>query len=106
MQTKSNIQLLIEEANRRTKLGDFFEEMSNKYESIEGVFDSNTKEVLKGFMVEGKEYGTIREACNAWEKNQVLHITNEGKYILGEIKPFNECQGKIFDIAILKYITE
>lgn len=101
----SGIQVMLMENERREKLAKYFESFCNKYSGVEAVFGSNRAEITNGFLDETKEYDNLREAVMNWEQNQAMHITLEGKYILGQVKPFNECSNKIFDISALKYFN-
>ena len=101
----SGIQVMLMENERREKLAKYFESFCDKYSGVEAVFGSNRAEITNGFLDETKEYDNLHEAVMNWEPNQALHITLEGKYILGQVKPFNECSNKIFDISALKYFN-
>lgn len=103
--TISSLQVMLTEQNAREKIYENFKKFCDKYESVEGVFARNGQEITNGFLDETKEYESLYDAAMNWTPNESLHITQDGKYILGEVKTFNECQNKIFDISLLKYFN-
>lgn len=103
---KNQLQVLFEEKKLRDELYSKMSAFCEGYSSVDSIFDRSCRDVTKGFFDEGKTYGTLQEACLDWDADSVLRInTDEGKYTLGKIKPFNECQGKIFDVESWKYIN-
>lgn len=102
--TRSAIQNSIDEIEFRAKLADMFENWYNKYSSVEGVFDRGCKEITTGYLMETKSFDSLREACFAWDQSQLLHITEQGKFILGTPKVLSECEGATFDIERLTYV--
>ena len=106
MMIKNGLECLLEEKNARNGIYNKMNTFCESYSEVDSVFTRNGMEVIKGFMDEGKTFDSLQEACQNWEKDMVLKI-NTGKniYTLGKMKPFNECQGKIFDVGAWKYVN-
>lgn len=103
---KNGLECLLEETNAREGIYNKLTSFCEKYSHVSTIFDRTGREVMKGFFDEGKTYGSLLEACDEWEKDMVLKInTEESKYTLGKIKPFNECQGKILDVEAWRYVN-
>ena len=106
MMIKNGLECLLEEKNARNGICNKMNTFCECYSEVDSVFDRHGKDVIKGFMDEGKTFESLQEACQNWEKDMVLKInTDKNKYTLGKMKPFNECQGKIFDVGAWKYVN-
>lgn len=110
MNTKSNIQLIIEEQNIKNFFKQALSRLVESYNVEGNVFaiDHQRKpvELTNGYFVEEKTYDNLNDCVNEMKTNQAVSI-NEDKFILGNIRQtLNECEEgkKVMDIEYLKYI--
>ena len=110
MNTVSNIQLVIEQENVKSR---FKQALSSLVEShtVQGNvfaidYRRNPVEVSNGYFVEEKEFDNLNDLIKEMQLNQAVSI-NEDKFILGHVEQqLSNCDenAKVLDIEYLKYI--
>lgn len=112
MNTKSKIQLLIEEDNIKSNFKRSLEKIVENYTVKGNVFAIDNRklpvEVSNGYFVEEKEFDNLSKCINEMSISQAVSI-REDKFILGTVKQhLNECENdkKVLDISYLQYVRE
>ena len=109
MNTKSNIQLIIEEDNIKSRFKSALARLVEKYEIQGNVFAldlrKNPVEVSEGYFVEEKTFDNLDDCIKEMNLTQAVSI-NEDKFILGHVEQsLSLCkEGKVLDITFLKYV--
>lgn len=110
MNTKSKIQLVLEEDNIKSNFKHTLEKLVESYTVKGNVFAVDAKripvEVSNGYFVEEKEYDNLADCINEMNLSQAVSI-QENKFVLGTVKKtLSECEAdnKILDISYLQYI--
>ena len=104
MQTKSNIQHIVEKVKFLEKFEDELNSLQEKYIVENSIFTMGNElmEVVKGYFVVDKEFDNLHEAIKSMiNKGNAIRIT-ENKYAIGNIyKTLSECpeNSKIYDIV-------
>lgn len=110
MNTKSNIQILIEREDIKSNFKHALNQLMESYTIKGNVFALNSRntpvEIFNGYFVEQKEYTNLSDCIQDMNLNQAVSI-NEDKFILGDIKQsLSECDynKKVVDIERLQYV--
>lgn len=109
MNTKSNIQLVIEEDKIKSRLKTALAKLVESYEIKGNVFAldlrKNPVEVSNGYFVEEKTFDNLDDCIKEMSLDQAISI-NEDKFILGHVKQSLSLldKEKVLDIAYLKYV--
>lgn len=108
MYKRSTIQMQIEQNELKNKLGNAIEQLLEKYtvnDIVFGLVNGQPAEMTKGYMVEMKQYDTLKQAITEMKVTQVVRFDGE-KYYIGDFKSqLNECnvEKPIFDIELLEF---
>lgn len=112
MNTKSKIQLTIEEDSIKSNFKHSLEKLIESYTIKGNVFAVDARripvEVSNGYFVEEKEYDNLTDCINEMNLSQAVSI-QENKFKLGTIKKhLSECEEdkKVLDISYLQYVRE
>lgn len=111
MNTKSKIQLVIEEDNIKSNFKRSLEHLTESYTIKGNVFTVdgwNPVELSNGYFVEEKEFDNLNDCINEMKTGQAISI-QENKFVLGNIKKhLSECENdkKVLDISYLQYVRE
>lgn len=110
MNTKSNIQLVIETENIKNRFKRTIKNISESYTVKGNVFmidyRKNPVELVDGYFVECKEFDNLDDCIKEMKLNQAVSI-NENKFILGDVKEhLEDCEEgkKVMDVEYLKYV--
>lgn len=110
MNTKSNIQLVIETENIKSRFKSALSKLVESYEIKGNVFALDFRkspvEVSDGYFVEEKTFDNLSDCINEMKLDQAISI-NEDKFILGHVEQqLANCDEslKVLDIEYLKYI--
>ena len=109
MQTKSNIQHIVEKVKFLEKFEDELNSLQEKYIIENSIFTMGNElmEVVKGYFVVDKEFDNLHEAIKSMiNKGNAIRIT-ENKYAIGNIyKTLSEYpeNSKIYDIVKAKIV--
>ena len=111
MNTRSYIQRVIEETDRKESFRKQLTALTEKYDVKGNVFAigyrGGSVEVVQGYLCEEKTFESLSECVREMKPNQAVRI-NEGSFILGTVyNMLSECtDGKVLDIERLQYIRE
>lgn len=111
MNTKSYIQKVIEETERKDQFRTQLTALVEKYDVQGNVFAMGYRggyvELVQGYLCEEKTFESLSECVREMKPNQAIRI-NEGSFILGTFyNALSECkEGKVLDIERLQYIRE
>jgi len=111
MNTRSYIQRVIEETDRKESFRKQLTALTEKYDVKGNVFAIGYRggyvEVVQGYLCEEKTFESLSECVREMKPNQAVRI-NEGSFILGTVyNMLSECtEGKVLDIERLQYIRE
>ena len=108
MYKKSTIQQQIEINELKGKLANAVEAFLDKYtvnDIVFGLANGQPQEIIKGYLVEMKEYNTLKEAIQSMKVTQCIRYNDE-KFFVGDFKTqLNECNmnAPVFDIELLQF---
>jgi len=111
MNTKSYIQRVIEETNRRDQFRQSLSLLVEKYDVCGNVFAMNRRggyvELVSGYFNEEKVFESLTECVREMKAGQAIRI-NKNQFILGSVyETLAECkEGKVLDLERLQYIRE
>ena len=92
MQTKSNIQLIMEYTNHKLNVYNNLYNLTEQYDVVDSVFDFNGREFVKGYFEPIKEYNDLKSIVNEMQPNQGIRIIHD-KYVLGNLyNKITECK--------------
>ena len=111
MDTKSYIQRVIEETNRKDQFRQSLSLLIEKYDVCGNVFAMDRRggytECVSGYFCEGKTFESLAECVREMRDGQAIRI-NKNQFILGTLhNTLSECEeGKVLDIERLQYMRE
>lgn len=110
MQTKSNIQIVLEKLDQKARFSDGLKSLMENYDIRGNVLVPGNYDVpiepTRGYFDALKSFGTVQETLKAMTEptSQGIYIRENKEFVLGNIKEsIDQCKGKMYIIDLGTY---